>query len=128
MTNLFRLVALMSFRYKYLLAGISSWKWRTKVIPSVIVTDVIVITLLLCTDKGQTMGSIIIGSFRLKKSPGTNKLLNQLSIFSEYPLHWTMDIQYFPLITACLCDIHVITSWSTGTYLLSWLVWLHHGQ
>ena len=81
MTNLFELVALTSFRYKYLFADIADWKLRRKVKPWVVVTDVILITLLLCTHKGQTVGRIIIGSFRLKKSPGTNKLLNQLSIF-----------------------------------------------
>ena len=52
MTNLFVLVALMSFRYKYLLADIVGWKLRTEVIPWVAVTD----TILICwwrSDRGE---------------------------------------------------------------------------
>ena len=42
MTNLFGLVDLTSFRFKYLLADIAGCKWRMKVRPRVAVTDVIV--------------------------------------------------------------------------------------
>ena len=43
MTNLFELVALTSFRYKYVLAEIYGWKLQTKVRRWEAVTDVIVI-------------------------------------------------------------------------------------
>ena len=63
MTNIFGLVDLTSFRYKYSLDDIAGWKWRKKVRPGVAVTDVIVIKWLILTDEGKTTERIIIRGY-----------------------------------------------------------------
>ena len=84
MTNLFVLVALTSFMYKYLLADIAGWKWIKKVRLWVAVTDVIFIMWLWLTEEVQTAGRIIIATCQCyEKVPmGENTTVwNVLGIF-----------------------------------------------